>query len=119
MSFFYLISFSMPKVISTLSSFSENDSTVFIGHINAYFDYVLSLGHIFTNICIIAYFLVIFRLIFNIPLYIVHRIITQNLGSDFYDLKTRNIIFVKSLIKSILIIIFLAMLIFRSYFGNF
>jgi hypothetical protein len=23
---------------------------------NAYFDYILSLGHIFTNICIIAYF---------------------------------------------------------------
>jgi hypothetical protein len=39
-----------------ISSFSEHDNTVFIGHINAYFDYVLLLDHIFTNICIIVYF---------------------------------------------------------------
>ena len=65
--------------------------TLFVGPINAYFDYILSLGHIFENICIIAYFLVIFRLIFNIPLYIVHRIITHKyhnvfpiIGKEFY-----------------------------------
>jgi hypothetical protein len=39
-----------------ISSFSEHDNTVFICPVNAYFDYILSLGHIFTNICIIAYF---------------------------------------------------------------
>jgi hypothetical protein len=68
-----------------------NTVTLFIGPINAHFDYILSLGHIFTNICIIAHFLVIFRLIFNIPLYIVHRIITHKyynvlptIGKKFY-----------------------------------
>ena len=44
---FYLTSFSMPKV----------NFVMFVAFLNRYFDYILSLGHIFTNICIIAYFL--------------------------------------------------------------
>jgi hypothetical protein len=58
---FYLTSFSMPKVIST----------------RFYFDYVLLLGHIFSKYLYNSIFLVIFRLIFNILLYIVHGIRTH------------------------------------------
>src|SRR5215510_8922910 len=47
---YYLTSFSMPKVISKSFYLYEHDNTVFIGHINAYFDYILLLGYIFSII---------------------------------------------------------------------
>jgi len=62
-----------------------------MGPINAYFDYIFIVRSYFHKYLYNSIFLVIFRLIFNIPLYIIHRIITHKyynvfpiIGKEFY-----------------------------------